>query len=122
MSVPVFMCSVRPEPTLSPSRAAVGAARVAGLLDRDGREQREALLEAPPQPARENLRGRVLEAGDLVQVAMVELAQHRIDRLLDVGEVDEPAARLVDLARDPDTEAEAVTVEPRALVSLGHRR
>ena len=52
--------------------AAVDAAGGAGLADDDLREQGQARADLAPDPAGEVLAGRVVEAGDLVEVVVVE--------------------------------------------------
>ena len=55
---------------------------------------------------------------------MVELREQRLERAVDVGEVDDPAELRVDLAADVQRDLEAVAVQPRALVvgrTLGRR-
>ena len=56
----------------STSIAFVLAAGVAGLEHRDAREGRQVGLQALPDPARQDLAGRVLEAGHIVQIVMIK--------------------------------------------------
>ena len=66
--------------------------------------------------AREDLARRVLEAGHLVQVVVVELVVERLPGVVEALKVDEPAGLLVDRAGDGELDAEAVPVKARALV------
>src|SRR5579883_383963 len=100
------------------SRALVLAARLAGLVDGDADERPERRLERVPYPAREDLARGVLEAGDVVEVAVVELVVERLPGVVEALEVHEPAALLVERAGDGELDAEAMAVEARALVPL----
>ena len=57
---------------------------------------------------------------DLVQVVVIETAVERLEALLQVGEVHEPAALGFDRTGDVQLDPERVAVEPTALVPLGH--
>src|SRR3954453_20865055 len=102
------------------SAAFVLAAGVAGLEDGDAGDRRERGLEAVPDPAREQLAGGVLEAGDLVEVVVIELGVERRPRVVEHAVVDEPARLFVDGAGDGHLDLEAVAVEARALVAGGY--
>src|SRR5690606_12095935 len=97
-------------------------ARVAGLEDRDLRERRELRLHPVPDPLREDLARRVLEAGDLVQVPMIELLPERLPDVVDDAEVDEPSRLRIDGASDGELDLERVAVEAPALVTIRHVR
>ena len=86
------------------------AARVARLEERDARERREAWLEGVPDPAREHLARRILEAGDIVQVIVVEPVVKRLPEVVEVTEIDEPTGALVDRPGDRELDLEAVPV------------
>jgi inner membrane transporter RhtA len=101
--------------------APVDAARGAGLADHH-RRQRQRGGQPVPDPAGEHLAGRVLQAGDVVQVVVVKLVADRRERLADVGEVHHPAGAGRDLAADVHLDPERVPVQPRALVARGHVR
>ena len=64
--------------------------RRAGLFDRDAVQHRQLRDELAPDPDREQLRGRVLEAGDLVEHVVIEALDERIDGAFEIGEVDYP--------------------------------
>ena len=53
---------------------------------------------------------------------MIEPRDDGIDRPLQVGEVDEPARRRVDLSAHGDLAPERVAMHTPALVSIGHIR
>src|SRR5512132_1518833 len=101
------------------SAAFVLAAGVAGLEDRDAGDGRERRLQAIPDPAGEQLARRVLEAGEVVQVVVIELGVERGPGVVEVAVVEEPAGLLVHGAGDGDLDFEAVAVEARALVAGG---
>ena len=103
-----------------PARAAVDATAGAGLTHDDPGKPGQHLFKSLPDPAREVLAGGVLESVDLVEVVVVEFGVQRLERGLDVGEVDDPTPSRIDLAADVNLDPEAMTVQSRALVIGGH--
>src|SRR6185295_6588988 len=76
-----------------------------------------------PEPYAQQLGRRVLEPWDLVQYAMVELAdEQRLDAARDLVEVDQPAGRWIDRSRQVDVDLERVTMHPVTLVLGRHHR
>ena len=63
-----------------------------------------------PDPARQNLAGRVLEAFDLVQIVVVEPTSQRLTGFGDVGEINDPSELRIELSLDVNPNAERVTV------------
>jgi len=63
-----------------------------------------------PDPACQNLAGRVLEAFDFVQVVVVEAAAQRLAGFCNVGEVNDPTELRIELTLDANSNAERVTV------------
>src|SRR5580692_3292554 len=96
----------------TPSPALVLAARLARLEDGDALERRQRRAQEVPDPPREDLARRVLEAGDLVQVVVVEPVVQGLPRVVEDLEVDEPARPRVDGAGHGELDAEAMAVEP----------
>src|SRR5687768_17399018 len=103
----------------SRSLTSVFAAGVAGLEEGDLREGRKLRLHLIPDPLGQDLARRVLEAGDLVQVPVIELVVEGLPQLVEVAEVDEPAGVRVDGTGDRELDLEGMAVKPRALVPLG---
>src|SRR4051812_48364601 len=104
------------------STAVVHAPGGAGFAHNDSAQPRKRGLQAVPNPRRKVLACRVLEALDLIQVVVVQLRVERLEGGLDVTEVHEPTGRRVHVAADVDLDLEAVSVQPSALVPLGHKR
>src|SRR5258705_14006742 len=73
------------------SRSGVNAARRAGLVYDDPVQLGQGRLQRLPDPLRKPLAGGIFKARNVIEVAMVELLEDRRERLLDVGEVHDPA-------------------------------
>src|SRR5690606_8383382 len=102
-----YLTQVRRRPAgVVPGSAAVAAPRGAGLVDHDLRQLRQRRLQALPDPDREALAGRVLQPFDLVEVVVVQLPVQRLEGGLDVGVVHHPLRAGLELALDPDFDAE----------------
>jgi hypothetical protein len=99
----------------------VTAAR-ARLLNRDPEKIRHVAFEPVPDPDRQELRGRVFEAGDLVEHVVVELLHQRIDGGLQIGEIDHPAELRIERAAHGHFPSKRVPVHAPALVAFGHLR
>src|SRR5690349_13482023 len=97
--------------------AFVNAAARAGLVDHDLAELRQLRLGLLPDPARQVLAGRILEARDLVQVVMIELIVDRLKSHAHVREIHDPAAVLVHCSAQVQLDPERMPVQPSALVS-----
>ena len=66
--------------------------------------------------------GRIFEAGDFVQMVVVELFPNRFERRRDVRVIHHPAEFRVAFAGDNDLHLEAVPVQPPAFVRLRQLR
>lgn len=86
------------------------------------RQQRQSRFEMVPDPAREDLAGRIVESWNVVEVVMVELFGQRRERAFDLGKVHDPAQIRVERTTHADLDAERVAVQTRALVSGRHPR
>ena len=75
-----------------------------------------------PKPRRHVFDRRIFQAGDLIQIRMVELRDKRFHRRADPRVIVNPAARAIDFAFDRNFHFEAVPVHPAALVTLGRGR
>lgn len=98
---------------------AVNAAGHAGFGDDDFLEERKFGTEALPNPGGEVFAGGIVEAGDFVEVVVIEAVKDGLESGGDVGVVHEPAEFGVAWARDDNFDNEAVAVEPAAFVGLG---
>jgi len=104
------------------SVAAIDATRGASFGDDDFGELREFGLQAPPDPGGDVLAGGVFEAGDFVEIMVVQLFPERLEGPGDVGVIHEPAELGVAFAGDDDFSLEAVAVQAAAFVRLGEVR
>ena len=101
-------------------RAVVDGSAGAGFPDDDAAEGGERGFETLPDPAGEDFAGWVFEAGDVVEVVVVELIVERTEGSVEVGEVTDPAECFVEVAADVDFDAEGMAVQARALVAGGN--
>jgi hypothetical protein len=99
--------------------AAENAAGGAGFGDDDFDEEREGWFEASPDPERDLFAGRVVQAGDIVEVPVVELFPERAEGSGEIGIIDEPTELGIAGAGDGDFDLEAMAVEASALVGVG---
>jgi hypothetical protein len=104
----------------SGARAGVDGSAGAGLFDDDAAQVGKCGFEAFPDPAGEDFAGGVFEAGDVVEVVVVELVVERAESGVEVGEVADPAQGWVDFAADVDFDSEGMAVQARAFVPGGH--
>jgi hypothetical protein len=109
---------------LQNSRAASGAfvfaPCVARLEHGDPNEGGELVLHPIPDPLREDLAGRILEAFDLVQVVVIEALVERLPGVVDDAEVDEPPGLWIDRPRDGELDFEGMPMKALALVPRRH--
>ena len=82
----------------------------------------ERWLEPTPDPDRELLAGRILQAGNIVEAAMIDLLEDRRECRFDLGEIHHPAGMRLRFSRHMDFHAERMPVQPRAFVAGGHVR
>src|SRR6202008_5091053 len=98
-------------------RAAVLAGRGAGLVYDHGGQIVQLRLQSLPNPHCEELRGGILESGNIVEIVVIELIVDRLERLLDVAVVHDPALHRIDLPAHRDLDIERMAMQPRALVT-----
>jgi hypothetical protein len=104
------------------SASPVDAASGAGFGDDDFFELREEGFEAIPNPEGDVFTGRVFEAGNLVEIMVVEFFPERFEHVGDVGVIHDPAELWVARAFHHDFSAEAVAVQAAAFVRFGQVR
>ena len=92
----------------------------AGLFHDNAAESWERWLEPLPDPAREDFAGWIFEAGNVVEVVVIELQVQGLERCLEVGEVPNPADGFIYLSADVNLNAKGMAVEPRASVTRGN--
>lgn len=88
----------------------------------DFREQRQLRPHFIPDPAREIFAGRIFQAGDLVQIVMIELIVGGLERRADIGEIHDPSGVWIDIAAKMQLDAKRVPMQSRAFVPGGHMR
>ena len=101
------------------SVASVFAAAGAGLVDANAGQFRQDRLELFPEPLGDDFAGGIFQAGNVIEVVVIQLLIERLEDLLDLGEVTDPAGVGIDLAFDVDGDAEGVAVQPSAFVPGG---
>ena len=87
-------------------------------MHHDGAQQREKGFGLVPDPCRELLAGRVLQAGDLVEIVMVEAIQHRLEDATQIGEIHHPAGMWVRFTRYMQFDAERMSMQTCAFVPV----
>src|SRR5262245_46335429 len=102
--------------------AAIHAPGRARLPHLDLGQPAERRRELTPDPPRENLARRVLEPRHLVEIAVVQSLVYRAKRRLQIGEIHYPPRVLTHGAFDRHPDLKRVTVQPSALVPIGHVR
>ena len=85
-------------------------------MHHDPHEQGQAWLEVLPDPAREDLAGRVFKARDVVEIVVVELVVQRRERGFDVRKVHHPAQFRVKRAAHVHVHCKGVPMQARAFV------
>lgn len=83
-------------------------------------QQRQAGLEATPDPDREIFARGIFQPRYIIQAMMVDLGENGRERRLQIGEIHDPAGFSVGLARYVDLDTEGMPVQPRALVARRH--
>lgn len=91
------------------------------LRNLDPEQLRQVHLDLLKQPRRQNLRGRIVETGDVVQHAMVDPVNHRADSLRDNCVIDDHAP-VIDRSPAPHAHAIGVAMHPAALVAIRNVR
>ena len=71
-----------------------------------------------PDPLGQHFAGWVFQAGDVVQVVVVELLVDRFEDCLDLGEVTNPTGIGIDFTFDINGDSEGVAVQAAAFVAF----
>src|SRR2546426_10534462 len=88
---------------LCPLLPPISTSRRTGFVHGDGAQALQQWLQPLPEPDAQQLRGRILEAGDVVQGPVVEVAlEQRLDPARDPVEIHEPSHALVERTRHRD--------------------
>ena len=98
--------------------ALIDAAAGAGLAYLDFVQPGHLWFQSFPDPARYGLAGGVFQAGDLIQVVVVQLLVDRFKISLQLSEVHDPTSRLRSVVCHRQAHMERVPMQARALVSL----
>ncbi len=91
-------------------------------MDDDLRQSWQDIGQVLPDPARDILRGRILETGDVIEIVMIKLFEHRLECAFDIGEIGHPSELRVQLTADVDLHGIGMTMQPGTLVALRHVR
>lgn len=87
-------------------------------MDADCTELRQQGLHFLPDKLGQHFAGRVFQAGNVVQVVVVQSLVQRLEDRLDFREVADPASVRVEVAAQVDRHFERVTVQAAALVAV----
>src|SRR5579885_1806655 len=85
-------------------------------------EKRQRGLELLPYPARQVLAGGIVEARHVVEITVVQAVEYRLEGLLQVREVHDPAGPGIHRAGHVDPHLEGMAMQAGALVPLRHVR
>ena len=99
---------------------AIDTAAGASFVDADGGQFREQGLEFGPDPLGQHFAGGVFQAGDVVEVVVIQALVERLEDRFDFGEVADPTGVRVEVAAQVDRDFERVAVQAPALVAIGH--
>lgn len=91
-------------------------------MHHDFREARQLRRKFCPKPHAHIFDGRIFEAGDFVEVCVIEHSEQRLHRARNIRVIVKPAGVCIGLALDADLQLEAVSVHLAALVALGRER
>src|SRR5947209_3452086 len=97
--------------------AAIAAPRSRRFVDDDLAQARALRREPLPKPRGHVFDGWIFQAGNLVEIAVIEVLDQRSHRVADLRVIVKPSGRRIDLALDAHLHLEAVPVHPAALVS-----
>ena len=84
----------------------IDTAAGAGLMDPDGAEFGQQGFELLPDPLGQNFTRRVFQAGNVVQIVVIQALVQRLEDRLDFREVANPAGVRVDIAAQVDGDLE----------------
>jgi hypothetical protein len=104
------------------SIAAIFAAAGTCFVDAYSGELRKQRFDLPPDPFGQHFAGWVFQAGDVVEVVVVELLVDGFEDRLDLGEVTNPAGMRIDVTFDIDGDSEGVAVQPATFVTFWYVR
>ena len=104
------------------SAVRVGTTRGAGFMHDDAVQQRQTRPQRVPDPARQRLAGRILQTREVIQIAMVEAIEYRLEGGFQVGEVHDPSEHRVRFATHVDLDSKRMPVQARAFVPVGYVR
>ena len=90
----------------------IHAPRIVRFHQLDLRQPRQGWRKLVPEPDREVFAGGVVEAGNVVELAVVECGVYRLPGGLDVGKIAYPAEFGIKLAADREFDPERMAVQP----------
>ena len=98
---------------------AINATSGRGLVNDDLNQAREIGRKFFPKPAGHDLDGGVFQAGNFVEIAMIEQLDQGVHRPADLGVIVNPTRGGIDLALDDDLDLETVAMHGSALMTSG---
>ena len=102
--------------------ATINASCGAGFGNDDFGKQRKLWLELFPNPYGDIFTRRILQAGNFVEVTVIQLLPNRFKRVRNFGVVHHPAEFGIALARDGNFHLETVPMQAAAFVRFGKAR
>ena len=91
-------------------------------MDHDLAQQWQRRLEAVPDPLGQALTGGIIQAGDFVEIVVIQFGKDWGKCRFDVGKIHDPAGLCVRRARNMDFHAEGMAVQASTLVPGRHVR
>mgnify|MGYP003363662242 CR=1 FL=1 len=89
-------------------------------MDADAGELWQQRFERLPDPFGEHFAGGIFQAGNLIEVVVIELLVKRLEDGLELGEVANPAGMGIGLTLDVDGDTEGVAVQATAFMARRH--
>lgn len=102
--------------------AAIDAAAGAGFVDADRAQFRQQWFQFIPDEFGQDFAGRVFQAGNVVQVVVIQALVERLENRFDLGEVADPACVRIEVAAQVNRHFERVAVKAPALVAVRYVR
>jgi len=102
--------------------AAVNGTASACFIHDYARESRQRRLQSLPDPSRDFLARRILQARNLIQKRVIQLLQHGSKCSLQLCEIANPPSSLIYLTRYMNPHTERMAVQPGTLVPLRNVR
>tara|TARA_R100000900_G_scaffold59112_1_gene47869 strand:+ start:121212 stop:121808 length:597 start_codon:yes stop_codon:yes gene_type:complete len=98
----------------------IDTATGAGFTDHDFGQVRQLGDESVPDPDGQILTGGIFQAGDIIQVIVIEFLDHGFDQAFDFGKIHDPAAFCAWFTMYMNLDAVGMTMQPPTLMPVGN--